>query len=166
MAPFSEVFQIETDEYIVELFRSSAMMFFKKSFLWFCLLFLLFFFLFPLFRMGNSGSSIFFIGLCIVVFAILRILVSWLGTCYIITNKRIIAVERAGYLKKDVYEISLSSVSELSYTSKGVFQMLFSFGTVILALTTPRGSFHLKNISSPALILERVSKLLSELKKQ
>lgn len=114
--------------------------------------------------MGEVGISIFFVCLCIDLFIVGRILVSWLGTCYIITNKRIIAVERSGYLKKEVYEISLSTVSELSYQAKGLFQMFFSFGTLTLTLSTSRGSFLLKNVSCPAVLLERISKLLSDLR--
>ncbi len=163
---FSETIQIETDEYIVDLFRSSTIVFFKKSFFWFCFLFALFFFLFPLLRMGSIGFYIFFAGFLIIFFVISRMLVCWLGTCYIVTNKRIIAVERMGYFKRSVYEILLTSVSELSYQTKGLFQTLFSFGTLTLTLTTSRGNFMLKNVASPATMLERISKLVGEHKKR
>ncbi len=163
---FSETIQIETDEYIVDLFRGSMFVFFKKSFFWFCFLFALFFFLFPLLRIGIVGLYLFFAGLSIVFFVIFRVLICWLGTCYIITNKRIIAVERTGYFKRTVYEILLTSVSELSYQTKGLFQTLFSFGTLTLTLTTSRGNFILKNIASPDTILERISKLVGEHKRK
>ncbi len=163
---FSETIQIETDEYIIDLLRGSALVFFMKSFLWFCILFLLFFFLFPLLRIGGIGLGIFFIVFFIVFFIIARILVCWLGTCYIVTNKRIIAVERTGYFKRTVYEILLHNVSELSYQIQGLFQTIFSFGTLTLTLTTSRGNFLLKHVSSPALLLERISKLIGEHKKR
>jgi uncharacterized membrane protein YdbT with pleckstrin-like domain len=54
----------------------------------------------------------------------------WFYDVYIITNKRVIAVQQKGLFSKEFAEIELDKIKDVSYSIKGVFATLFRFGNV------------------------------------
>lgn len=147
-------------EYLVLLVRTHGIKSLLKSIPWVFFFFLLFLFLFPLFRLGMIGSVLFFVCLGIDLFFIFRILITWYGTCFIITNQRVIIVIRTGYFKKNVQETPFSSIAEISYQTNGFLQMLLSFGSIKLTFPPPREPFFLHSIGRPETLLDTLSRLI------
>lgn len=58
--------------------------------------------------------------------------VMWYFTVYIVTDQRIRQVIQHGFFGKDVVELSLSKVQNISYNIPGFTGEIFGFGTIII----------------------------------
>jgi len=58
--------------------------------------------------------------------------VMWYFTVYIVTNERIRQVTQRGFFGKDVVELRLSKIQNISYNIPGFSGELFGFGTIII----------------------------------
>lgn len=58
--------------------------------------------------------------------------VMWYFTVYIVTNQRIRQVTQRGFFGKDVVELRLSKIQNISYNIPGFSGELFGFGTIII----------------------------------
>lgn len=56
----------------------------------------------------------------------------WYFTVYIVTDQRIRQVTQRGFFGKDVVELSLSKIQNISYTIPGFTGELFKFGTIVI----------------------------------
>jgi len=59
-------------------------------------------------------------------------LILWYFTIYIVTNQRIRQVTQRGFFGKDVIELRLSKVQNISYNIPGFSGELFKFGTIVI----------------------------------
>ncbi|NCQ54534.1 hypothetical protein COV88_03830 [Candidatus Saccharibacteria bacterium CG11_big_fil_rev_8_21_14_0_20_41_19] len=59
-------------------------------------------------------------------------LIMWYFTIYIVTNQRIRQVTQRGFFGKDVIELRLSKVQNISYNIPGFSGELFKFGTIVI----------------------------------
>lgn len=56
----------------------------------------------------------------------------WYFTVYIVTNERIRQVTQKGFFGKDVVELRLSKIQNLSYNIPGFSGEVFKFGTIVI----------------------------------
>lgn len=56
----------------------------------------------------------------------------WYFTVYIVTNERIRQVTQRGLFGKDVVELRLSKIQNISYNIPGFFGEIFKFGTIVI----------------------------------
>lgn len=56
----------------------------------------------------------------------------WYFTVYIVTDQRIRQVTQRGFFGKDVVELRLSKIQNISYTIPGFVGELFGFGTIVI----------------------------------
>lgn len=56
----------------------------------------------------------------------------WFYTVYIVTNQRIRQVTQRGFFGKDVVELRLSKIQNISYNIPGFTGEIFGFGTVVI----------------------------------
>lgn len=56
----------------------------------------------------------------------------WYFTIYIVTNQRIRQVTQLGFFGKDVVELRLSKIQNISYNIPGFFGEVFGFGTIVI----------------------------------
>ena len=56
----------------------------------------------------------------------------WYFTVYIVTNQRLRQVTQRGFFGKDVVELRLSKIQNISYNIPGFSGELFGFGTIII----------------------------------
>lgn len=165
MPILTETVNLDPDEKIVGIFRSHSFGAFRRLALPAFGLCVLFLFLFPLFRLGFWGVFL-FVGLCVADIAIVaRILISWYGTVYILTTRRLFGMRRFGFFKKQTQEILLENISELSAKIHGPFSVLFRFGDVALMLYTSSHSYTLHEVTEPQEVLTAISHQISRAKK-
>lgn len=165
MFGLSETIRIDYQEYLVVIIRSHGIKLFFRLLPLILFFFLLFLFLFPLVRLGMYGIVLFLGGLAIDFFYSIRILVMWYGTCFIVTNQKIITVKRLGYFKKDVCEVPFSQIHEISYHTKGLFQMIFSYGMIQCVCLQPRETLYMNCVGQPNILLEKLSRFIACAKK-
>lgn len=110
---------------------------------------LLWFFLYPLFGLGWWGVIIWIVLLVGVVAVSVHHGVIWYGDCSIITNQRIIDIERRGIFQTHVREILWDHISDVQFNQRGFFATIFHYGTVTLFITTSPNPIHWQHVYQP-----------------
>lgn len=86
-------------------------------------------------------------GLVIGLILFLYHLMIWYFTMYIVTDQRIRQVTQHGFFGKDVVELRLSKIQNISYTIPGFWGETFKFGTMIIQ--TFVGDLVIHNVENP-----------------
>lgn len=73
--------------------------------------------------------------------------VIWYYTYYIVTNQRIRQITQRGFFGKDVVELRLEKVQNISYNIPGFFGEMFKFGTIVIQ--TIVGDLVIQNVEHP-----------------
>lgn len=165
MSYFIETLNLDSQETVSAIFRSHPFHLVARMAAPFIILCLLFLFLFPLFHFGLSGVFLFFAVLIIDTGFLVHFLTAWYGTIFVLTSRRVLAIRRTGMFKKQAQEIVLENISELSYSTHGLMQMIFRFGDVKLTLYTASHSFTLHDIPRPNDVLNAISQQIVIAKK-
>ena len=71
----------------------------------------------------------------------------WCYTYYIVTDQRIRQITQHGFFGKDVIELKLSKIQNISYNIPGFSGEMFKFGTIIIQ--TFVGDLVIKNVEHP-----------------
>lgn len=81
-------------------------------------------------------------------------LIMWYFTIYIVTNQRIRQVTQKGFFGKDVIDLKLSKVQNISYNIPGFSGEIFKFGTIVLQ--TIVGDLVIQNVEHPDKIYNKL----------
>ena len=71
----------------------------------------------------------------------------WYFTIYIVSEQRIRQITQRGFFGKDVVELKLSKIQNISYTVPGFTGEIFKFGTIIIQ--TFVGDLVIRNVEHP-----------------
>jgi hypothetical protein len=71
----------------------------------------------------------------------------WYFTVYIVTSQRIRQVTQRGFFGKDVVELRLSKIQNISYNIPGFSGEIFGFGTIVIQ--TFVGDLVIRNVEHP-----------------
>ena len=71
----------------------------------------------------------------------------WFYTYYIVTNQRLRQITQHGFFGKDVIELKLAKVQNISYVVPGFTGEMFKFGTIVIQ--TFVGDLVIKNVEHP-----------------
>lgn len=71
----------------------------------------------------------------------------WHFTYYIVTDQRIRQITQKGFFGKDVIELKLVKIQNISYNVPGFFGEIFNFGTIVIQ--TFVGDLVIKNVEHP-----------------
>jgi len=118
-----------------------------------------FFFLFPLFREGWVGVLIFLGLLGSATYFFSRAYVRWSNTVMIVTDRRVIDVERKAFFDREISEISYPRIDEVSYRVKGLFPTLFRYGSIRLHVAGTAADIEFKNAARPSRIHDLINDL-------
>jgi hypothetical protein len=86
-------------------------------------------------------------------------LMLWYFTIYIVTDQRIRQVTRRGFFGKDVVELRLSKIQNISYNIPGFSGELFKFGTIVIQ--TFVGDLVIHNVEHPEKIYNKLQDAVS-----
>ena len=125
-----------------------------------------FFFFMPLWNLrlwswdiAIVGKTIFFGALIFGLIYFLRAYVIWRGTMLIITNQRIIDVDRRGFFDRIVSEVPYQSLSDVSYRSKGIVEMTANIGTITFQLFSGNENVSYQHTMNPAALHKQILEL-------
>jgi uncharacterized membrane protein YdbT with pleckstrin-like domain len=85
--------------------------------------------------------------------------IMWYFTVYIVTDQRIRQVTQRGFFGKDVVELRLSKIQNISYNIPGFSGEIFHFGTIIIQ--TFVGDLVINNVEHPDLIYNKLQDAVS-----
>lgn len=71
----------------------------------------------------------------------------WYFTVYLVTNQRIRQITQRGFFGKDVVELRLSKIQNISYNIPGFSGEIFGFGTIVIQ--TFVGDLVIRNVEHP-----------------
>jgi len=89
----------------------------------------------------------------------LRGYIIWAGTMLIVTNQRIIDVDRRGIFDRAVSEVPYQSLSDVSYRSKGLIEMTANIGTITFQLYSGNENVSFRNLINPASLHKQILEL-------
>ena len=88
----------------------------------------------------------------------------WFYTYYIVTNQRIRQITQYGFFGKDVVELRLSKIQNISYNVPGFFGEVFKFGTIVIQ--TFVGDLVIRNVENPDKIYNKLQDAVALVSKE
>jgi len=85
--------------------------------------------------------------------------IMWYFTIYIVTDQRIRQITQRGFFGKDVVELRLSKIQNISYNIPGFSGELFKFGTIVIQ--TFVGDLVIKKVEHPDQIYNKLQDAVS-----
>jgi len=73
----------------------------------------------------------------------------WLNTIYFLTTERIFAIRQKKLLVRTNNEVPLPNIQNVSHTKKGLWQMLFDYGTVEVETSGATTALRMPNVTRP-----------------
>jgi hypothetical protein len=86
--------------------------------------------------------------------------IMWYYTYYIVTNQRIRQVTQRGFFGKDVVELRLSKIQNISYNIPGFSGEVFNFGTIVIQ--TIVGDLVIRNVEHPDKIYNKLQNAVTD----
>ncbi|OGL95708.1 hypothetical protein A2348_03715 [Candidatus Uhrbacteria bacterium RIFOXYB12_FULL_58_10] len=151
LKPEEEVLEVVREDIVPHLPR------FALLFFWFVAPF---FFLFPLFRQGWIGVVIFFALVGSAATMAFRSYLRWSNTMLILTDRRVIDVERRAFFDRVISETSYAHVDDVTYRVKGIIPTLFRYGDLRVHVAGSAADIEFRRVARPS----RVHDLLNDLR--
>jgi len=152
--------QLKPEEEVLETVHEDVIPHLPKFallFLWFVVPF---FFLFPLFREGWVGVFIFLALVGSAAVAGLRAYVKWSNTALVITDRRVIDVERRAFFDRVISETPYAHIDDVTYRVKGIIPTLFRYGDLRIHVAGAAADIEFCRVARPS----RVHDLLNDLR--
>jgi len=157
---------LNENEGIVKTVRQSTLKLITSLPLPIILIIIPFFFLYPLFYLGSKGIALFSAMLVLGILWLIRNVIIWYFQTFIITNQRIIDIDKKGFFQKTVSDIPLSKTNDVFYQIKGIWQTLSRIGNVYIILDDGKTQIEIRNISQPYRIQQLILQLKSDTLKE
>lgn len=113
-----------------------------------------------------SNQIIFIILFVMFIFGaswVLYIWVCWWGDVYIITNQRLVDINRKGIFSKKVTEVPLEKIQDVAYEVKGPVATILKYGTILISTASAeKEALKLEKIKNP----EKIQGLIFSLVKR
>lgn len=100
------------------------------------------------------------IGLAVGLILFFYYFIMWYFTVYIVTSERIRQVTQRGFFGKDVVELRLAKVQNISYNIPGFTGEIFRFGTIVIQ--TYVGDLVIRMVEDPSKIYNKLQDAVSD----
>ena len=84
----------------------------------------------------------------------------WYFTVYLVTDQRVRQITQKGIFGKDVVELQLSKIQNISYNIPGLSGEIFGFGTIVIQ--TFVGDLVIRNVEHPEKIYNKLQDAVSD----
>lgn len=84
----------------------------------------------------------------------------WYFNVYLVTNKRIVDVDFKGLMRYSSDEAALHQIQDVQHNQRGVWQLLFKFGTVHLQTSGSRQNLDFEKVPMPARVADIITDIL------
>lgn len=89
----------------------------------------------------------------------IRAWVGWYYSVYVLTNQRILLVSQRGFFGREVNDLTLNNIQNVSYKIAGFQAAMFGFGTVTIETLSGSKPIRLKYIHGPAEFAQSISQV-------
>ncbi len=118
------------------------------------------YYFFHFLKFGYFGIALLLLIFLLGLFSFVKTIVVWRFTAVVLTNKRIIDFDQRGLFVRDLSEAPLVNVQDISLSQKGIWAMLFDFGTIKIQTAGTNAVLELTYIRHP----RQVHEILVDLK--
>jgi membrane protein YdbS with pleckstrin-like domain len=125
-----------------------------------------FFLLFPLFSLGIIGVLIFGALIAAGIALAFRSLYVWDADVLIVTNLRVVDVDQQGFFSRHVSEAPLSSIQDVSWNKKGIWQTLFRMGSIKIQTAGATAVIEAAHVPQPEKVHEVINDARQEAPRQ
>lgn len=150
---------LHDDETLLHVYRPSALTLVRPLGLVVLILLAMVFLFFPLKQLGTPGLWIFFVVCVCVVLRALHCVYLWQRNCTLVTNRRVVDIDRRGLFEKYIAEAPLEQICDIRYNQKGVLATVATIGDVIVDLGNARGRLEIQRIRFPHRVKEELMAL-------
>lgn len=105
------------------------------------------------------GRAIFIGSLVAVFIYAFRAYVVWSDTALVVTNQRVIDIDRRGFFDRAVSEVPYQSLSDVSYRSKGMVEMMAGVGSITFQMFSGNENICFEHIMNPAKLHKEILEL-------
>lgn len=116
-----------------------------------------FFLMVPLFRLKTFGLAIGAAFILFGTFVTLRSWLLWRSNVFLVTNRRIIDVERKGFFDWVVSEASYHNIEDISYRTTGMLQNLLGVGDVVVQTASGFVNLVLQFVKNPGGVRDAIN---------
>ena len=141
-------FNLQTGEKIAQMHRQAEIILVKPVITVFIAIFVPWWFLIK-YELHIKFERVLLLWTIIVLIYAVNKYVLWLINVYIITNKRLIAVNYKSLVHKQVLETPFERIHNISYETKGFWRSLLQVGSVIVQIASLQRPLVLKNLKHP-----------------
>jgi membrane protein YdbS with pleckstrin-like domain len=120
------------------------------------LLLLAFFLLVPFFSFGGVGAALFLLLLAFAVSIGVRSWVLWRGTFLMVTNQRVIDVDRTGLFRWVISDVTYQNIADIAFVVKGPLQALCRAGNVLVSTISGSHSIEAHFVPNPGAVREAI----------
>lgn len=153
---------IRVGESIIHVHRPSLLYYRWALFVFVGIILLATFFLYPLQTFGFIGWVTFICLLILGVLGLVRTLIIWQLSVFVITNQRLIDKDQRGLFEKHVAECPLDKIQDIRYNKKGIVATLFNIGTVLVDSANPKGHIEIVYVPRPDVVKEHIMKAVQQ----
>lgn len=121
---------LKEEEEVLLMVRESLVPHAPRFVLYTVLLCIPLFFSFPLLKLGWGGVLVWGIAIMACVVALIRAYRAWKDTMLVVTDRRIVDIERTGLFEKAVCEAEYEEIDEVTFRVKGVVPTVCRYGTI------------------------------------
>jgi|SRR6185437_7276347 len=144
-------FDLQPNEKVLNIYRQSESVLFKPVVVIFILIFVPWYFLLKYDLAATYSHLLVFWTLAVFIYGLFKYLI-WLLNVYIVTDKRIAAVNYQNIFNKKVSEIPIRSLLNAGFEVKGFWHSLMGVGNVEIQAHGLPQPLVFKNVSQPAAI--------------
>ena len=155
----TKLIQLKPEEEVIMVVHGSLIPLWSKIVLAFLWLTMPFFLLFPLFSLHLFGIVLFFVLLGSGLFYSYRAFLSWYQSVFIVTDRRIIDVDRRGIFSRVVSEATFAQIQDASYHIKGIWPTLLRYGNIVIRIVGNGIELEVFNVRHPAKVHDLINDL-------
>lgn len=146
--------KLHVDEEVVSFVRPFGLVYIGWVLMSTVLIFGPLYYFFHFLKFGYIGIFILLIIFLLGIFSLIKTIVVWRFTAVVITNKRIIDFDQKGLFVRQLSEAPWINVQDISLSQKGVWALLFDFGTITIQTAGTNAVLELTYIRHPRQIHE------------
>lgn len=88
----------------------------------------------------------------------------WWEDKLIITDQRILGVDRKGLFSRSVTELELVEIQDLNYAVQGLLGTMFRFGEISIESASDKVDIYMNHIQNPKYVQEKIAQLVKQAK--
>lgn len=145
--------QLRPSEEIDLVVRRAGATFAWRYILGFGILFATSFYLFWFLSQGWWGTVVVGLGFLVGVYIILHAWFFWKNNMLVITNERVIDINRLGWFEELISAAAYNDIKDIYLHRKGFFASIFNYATVVIESKSQRALLELPAVSEPEKVL-------------